>query len=493
MRSALRILLLLAILFVPIGPVGRIGQPAIAMAASKCAALPLPRAFTVQPDQAASAAHDGASLRVEPGAFAAPTAISVTPLCQDDLPALDQGMANVTKRPRRGYRFLPHMHFQGKITISLPYDKALIPPGLSEQDLETFYFDEQAGSWKALERVAVDTQAQVVVSLTDHFTDMINAAVTVPDHPAQSSFTPTTLDDIQAADPSSGLTLIDAPQAATSGDANLLYPITLPAGRDGMGPQLGIRYNSGGGNGWLGVGWELTSEAITIDTRWGVPRYDPARETETYVLNGEQLTPLAHLGAPQPRRAEKSFHCRVESSFERIIRHGDRPDNYWWEVVSKDGVRFFYGGAPESGPIAGATLSDEGGNIFKWALREARDLRGNAIQYSYARDQPRRKRRRPRRPALPLGDQLHPPQLLDAPEVRARQDASPLRIIDVFQQLIALFELSHRPALLAYLRSKGYAATETPAGVETNGPGGAALRATFDQRGRLQEISAASL
>lgn len=385
MRSALRILLLLAILFVPIGPVGRIGQPAIAMAASKCAALPLPRAFTVQPDQAASAAHDGASLRVEPGAFAAPTAISVTPLCQDDLPARDQDMANVTKGPRRGYRLLPHMHFQGKITISLPYDKALIPPGLSEQDLETFYFDEQAGSWKALERVAVDTQAQVVVSLTDHFTDMINAAVTVPDHPAQSSFTPTTLDDIQAADPSSGLTLIDAPQAATSGDANLLYPITLPAGRDGMGPQLGIRYNSGGGNGWLGVGWELTSEAITIDTRWGVPRYDPARETETYVLNGEQLTPLAHRGAPQPRSAEKSFHRRVESSFERIIRHGDRPDNYWWEVVSKDGVRFFYGGAPESGPIAGATLSDEGGNIFKWALREARDLRGNAIQYSYAR------------------------------------------------------------------------------------------------------------
>lgn len=77
--------------------------------------------------------------------------------------------------------------------------------------------------------------------------------------------------------------------------------------------------------------------------------------------------------------------------------------------------------------------------------------------------------------------------------MRARQDASPLRIIDVFQQLIALFELSHRPALLAYLRSKGYAATETPAGVEANGPGGAALRATFDQRGRLQEISAASV
>jgi hypothetical protein len=135
--------------------------------------------------------HEGAVLEVGPDAVVSKATISVTPLTDEDLPALDQGMTNVTQGTRRGYRFLPHnTKFKRHITISLPYDKALLPPGLTEQDIYTFYFDDQSGSWQRLERVEVDTRQGVVVSLSDHFTDMINGAVTVPEHPMAQTSTP---------------------------------------------------------------------------------------------------------------------------------------------------------------------------------------------------------------------------------------------------------------------------------------------------------------
>src|SRR5205814_2318507 len=139
------------------------------------------RSFSVPGRQIRTVSHDEASLLLGSDVLTATTVITITPLHPEDTPALDQGMTNVTKGPRCGYRFEPHpAHFGGTIQVSIPYSKALIPPGLSDQDVKTFYFDDQAGSWKELERVTVDTQAHMIVSRTDHFTNIINATVTVP-------------------------------------------------------------------------------------------------------------------------------------------------------------------------------------------------------------------------------------------------------------------------------------------------------------------------
>jgi len=85
---------------------------------------------------------------------------------------------------------------------------------------------------------------------------------------------------------------------------------------------------------------------------------------------------LAHRGELKPRTAEKVFQPRVEGSFAKIIRHGDSPKNYLWEVTDKNGTVSSYGGE-------GATLADDNGNIFVWALREVRDTHGNTMQYRY--------------------------------------------------------------------------------------------------------------
>jgi hypothetical protein len=133
-----------------------------------------------------------------------------------------------------------------------------------------------------------------------------------------------------------------------------------------------VAYDSAGGNGWMGLGWDLGLPAVTIDTRWGVPRYSASQETETYTLNGDQLTPVAHRAALQPRAAEKVFHTRVEGQFQRIVRHGTSPGNYTWEITDKAGTTWRYGSAG-GGPAADATLADDAGNVFLWALVEARD------------------------------------------------------------------------------------------------------------------------
>jgi RHS repeat-associated protein len=206
-----------------------------------------------------------------------------------------------------------------------------------------------------------------------------NGLVQAPDHPDTASFAPNQLKGIQTADPSTGVALIAPPGATSTGDAKLAYPLEVPPGRANLQPQLAVQYNSAGGDGWLGMGWDLTVPSITVDTRWGVPRYDAGLETETYLMGGQQLTPAANRGQFVARSAEKVFHTRVEGSFERIVRHGSDPGSYTWEVVDKSGTHSFYGGSADS------TLTDGNGDVFMWALRQMRDSNGNVMRYQTVR------------------------------------------------------------------------------------------------------------
>jgi len=327
--------------------------------------------------------YEGASVKVPAGALNKNTEISITALRDIDLPTLSTGMVNVTAG-HKGFRFLPHgAVFSSEAEILLPYDKSLIPQGYTENDVRTYYFDEWERSWIQLPLDTVNIEMLTVFSKTTHFTDMINGIIKVPESPETQGYTPTTMKDVKAADPSAGIVAIEAPQANNMGSAGLSFPFKLPAGRAGMQPQLGLQYNSGGGNGWLGLGWDMNIPCIGIDIQWGSPRYDASVETETYTLLGEQLFPLAHRGTPQPRTAEKTFNLRIEGSFNKTVRHGNSPKNYWWEVTDKMGVKSFYGGTPSTGVIENAVLKSDEGNIAHWALVEMRDANNNFVRYDY--------------------------------------------------------------------------------------------------------------
>lgn len=324
-----------------------------------------------------------AVLNVPADALESEEIISITALRTVDIPALNPGMVNVTSHDD-AYRMLPHgTQFKKPVELTLKYDKSKIPSGYTEADIRTFYFDEITHNWVPIPRDSVDAATGRIFSRTTHFTDYINGVIQVPESPETNAYTPTSIKDIKAANPSAAINEIQPPSANNTGTANLSYPINIPAGRQGMQPSVGIQYNSGGGNGWLGLGWDLSVPAITIETRWGVPRFDGTNETETYSMMGQMLWPVAHRDTPVARTGDaKQFYPRVEGSFNRIIRHGDSPTNYYWEVTDKSGTTYFYGGVDDVDD--NAVLRDASNNIGHWALVEMRDLNDNFVRYHHA-------------------------------------------------------------------------------------------------------------
>lgn len=323
---------------------------------------------------------EGARLHIPEGAILQSKKISITALRGVDIAPIHSDMVNTT-RSHSGYRMLPHgTIFEKPASIRITYDPAKIPEGYTAEDIRTFYFNEKTRNWEALQRDSILSKAGIIVSRTTHFTDFITGIIKVPESPESQAYTPTMIKDIKAADPSSGIVQIAPPTANNMGTANLTFPIQIPAGRQGMQPELNIQYNSEGGNGWLGLGWDLNIPSISIDTRWGVPRYDNNLETETYQYKGEQLAPVAHRNEWQPRSTgDKQFHPRIEGDFNTIIRHGTKPNDYWWEVIRKDGSRELYGGTKKSVLRTGGSNSP----IAQWFLREKRDANGNFIKYEY--------------------------------------------------------------------------------------------------------------
>jgi RHS repeat-associated protein len=326
------------------------------------------------PGSAKSLSLGKARLDLTPGALAGKVKLTMRGLRHEELPALDGGMTNVTP-DQGGFRMGPHgLRFKKPVALRLPYDASLIPQGMTVEDVRTFFFDEEAGRWVPLPLAAEKAGADAIVSLTDHFTDFINATLALPDEPSGANFSPNSLQQLAQADPASGIVQIAPPEGGPTGDALLDFPLVVPPGRQGMQPDLAVHYDSSGGDGWLGVGWDLRLPSIEISTLFGVPRYDG---TERYLIDGEQLVPTS--------TGSNVFVRRIEGSFERIVRQGSGPDKTWWEVTDKDGVVSIYGKSPL------ARLSDPDPhrphNAFRWYLERQIDLHGNTVDYTYFTDQ----------------------------------------------------------------------------------------------------------
>src|SRR5690606_38745030 len=228
---------------------------------------------------------------------------------------------------------------------------------------------------------------QLIYAKTTHFTDYIAGIIQAPESPETTSFTPTSISDIKIADPTANIVQIQPPSANQKGDGTIDFPIIVPPGRHGLQPNLSLSYNNNGGSSFVGYGWDLSIPYITVDTKFGVPEYNTTKESESYLLNGEELMLkngsnyyLPHRESQMIDRVEEPeaiFYPKVEGSFSKIERKGSSPSSYYWIVTDKSGTKYYYGQNTNS------RLTSPQGNIAKWMLERVEDKNGNYMTYGY--------------------------------------------------------------------------------------------------------------
>src|SRR5262249_37588969 len=78
-----------------------------------------------------------------------------------------------------------------------------------------------------------------------------------------------------------------------TGTASFSVPLAASPGRSGFGPGLLLSYDSGAGNGPFGLGWRLSTSAITRRTDRGIPQYRDSDESDVFILAGaDDLVPV---------------------------------------------------------------------------------------------------------------------------------------------------------------------------------------------------------
>ena len=273
-----------------------------------------PYGAVVSPAKASTLEFAGAKIEIPAGAVDSDVRVTMRALDRAQVPPVQAETDNVTANGG-ALRFGPHgLKFKRAVKVTLPVDAARMPPGMTNGDVVTLFFDEASGKWTQLPKVS--GRPDRTVGETTHFTDFIAATIKTPEHPDAQQFNPNTMKGVKAGEPGAGITMIQPPVANSSGSANLSYPIETPPARNGIGPSLALTYDSErvNANGWLGVGWDLKMSSIEIDTRFGVPKYDG---TDIYSLDGAMLTPTT--GGKYKKRVEGLV--RSDRAQARIREH----------------------------------------------------------------------------------------------------------------------------------------------------------------------------
>lgn len=162
-----------------------------------------------------------------------------------------------------------------------------------------------------------------------------------------------------------------------SGTASVSYPLTLPPGRGGVQPMLGLRYSGGGGPSVVGVGWSLGLPAIErAGLAGGPPRFD---STDTYYFSGSRLVQVCVVSgttctaggasAPMPHWATgwTLYRPAVDASYVRVFKSSG---GVLWRVQQRSGEIWEFGAPSEgSNPDPQGGLDYSMSSLpFRWKL-----------------------------------------------------------------------------------------------------------------------------
>jgi RHS repeat-associated protein len=205
---------------------------------------------------------------------------------------------------------------------------------------------------------------------------------------------PTAQTEPQYFDPFNGA-LNGALSVSPSGAATYTVPIAIPAGVAGMAPNLSLVYNSQGGDGIAGQGWELTGLSAIhrcpkTKVQDGFGRQVSMRTTafdqknEGLCLDGKRLFQQGDTGlASYKYKLEQDDHSTITRVQEAPDENAPLKD-VWFKVVTKTGETRYYGKSPRTRVVTGTT--DPSQQVGVWALERVVDGWGNYFEVHYDQD-----------------------------------------------------------------------------------------------------------
>ena len=178
----------------------------------------------------------------------------------------------------------------------------------------------------------------------------------------------------------------------TNGAASLELPLPISkAPNRDLVPALGLGYSSDVGNSPFGIGWRLTTNAITLRTAQGVPTYD--RSNQIVGPSGDVWMPekgddgriisrtvSAYNGKNVGSHQVVRYWPRVEGAFDLIEHWSNAADSSgFWLIHGADGSLHCYGKTEAS---RRADAKDKT-HVGVWLIDESLTLRGEHVVYEY--------------------------------------------------------------------------------------------------------------
>lgn len=162
--------------------------------------------------------------------------------------------------------------------------------------------------------------------------------------------------------------------SAANGNSNYTIPIQLPPATNGFAPNISLVYNSGGGNGHLGYGWQISGlSAITRGPKSimhdGEVSPVSLNVDDAFYFNGSRLINT------NSNRYTKEVHDYSVIQAMEITENGPT----WFQVEMKNGIILEYGKDHNS-----TFLSEDGSEILAWKINRMYSQEGNYIDFIYS-------------------------------------------------------------------------------------------------------------
>ncbi len=168
-----------------------------------------------------------------------------------------------------------------------------------------------------------------------------------------------------------------AAEVSLDGSLTYSYPLTLPAGVNGLKPNLSIQYANNQADGYLGANWSLggisavtrCAASVAQDGFSGVP---DGSNADQLCLDGQRLQ-LVSGTQLQPG----SVYHTEQQSFARVTIKGSGSDIYF-EAQLKDGTTQVLGET-----LASRVVPVGSGKAQAWQLNSLRDAFNNKVDFTY--------------------------------------------------------------------------------------------------------------